>query len=288
MKNIYINNLQIHSNNDDIGFWVSPNIEGLDMASIRLPSFQRPNIDGAFVPNHLYGGRAITLRGMVDGEGSETTYHTRRRQLIDTVAIYRPGNVLTPLTMKFTTPDDKELQISVYMRDLRFPHEMLTAGEYVLELFAPDIHIVGQTLKQSQLNIFSGGGMGIPMGIPMDMSTGGAVQTVVNNAGGLVAKPYYVIYGTIEDPQITNDTTGESFSLDYTLTVATQRIEVDVENRTVLYFASATATGVNIRDKFTGDWFDLEPGNNTIKLVVVDTADTGYALIRWRDSYIGV
>jgi hypothetical protein len=288
MKNAYLNNLKIHDNSQNIGFWLKPNIQGLEMPDIRLPNFVRPNIDGAFVPNHLYGGRAITLEGKVSGSGTLTTYRTRRRQLEDAVKIYRPGGELTPITFKFKTMDNLELQAEVYTKKLKFADRLLMAGDYTLDLFAPDIRLVSQTLKQQQLNIFEGGGFAIPTGIPLDISAGGTTETPIENLGNISSFPTIIVYGTIEDPTVSNETTGESFSLNYTLTSADERIEIDIEGRTVLYFATATATGTNIRQYFSGDWFDLEPGNNTIKLVVADITDTGYMFIQWRDAFIGV
>lgn len=287
MKKAYLNNLQIHDNESNIGFFLRPNIQGLEMPEIRLPSFERPNIDGAFVPNQLYGGRAITLEGKVVASDVQT-YRQRRRALENAARIYRPNNTLTPITLKLTTMDDLQLQAEVYTRKLKLSDTLLTASDFVLDLYAPNIRILSQELKSQRINVFEGGGMGIPMEIPLDMGVGGSVETQITNSGGISAFPRWVIYGTIEDPTISNQTTGESFSLDYTLTETTQRIEIDVENRTVLYFSSATATGANIRQYFSGDWFELAPGSNTIKLVVADTSDTGYANITWRDAYIGI
>ena len=126
------------------------------------------------------------------------------------------------------------------------------------------------------------------MAIPMDMSVGGSVESAVANIGNFSSFPFFTIFGSIQDPTVSNQTTGESFSLDYTLTTATERIEIDVENRTVLYYSAPNAAPVNIRQYFSGDWFELQPGNNTIKLVVSDTADTGYLNVEWRDAYIGI
>lgn len=288
MKNAYLNSLQIHDNTNNIGFWLKPNIQGLEMPVIRLPSFERPNVDGAFVPNQLYGGRAITIEGKVTGSGNLQLYRERRRILENASRIFRPDNTLAPIVFKFKTMDDLELQTEVYTRKLAFADRLINAGDYVLELFAPNIRLLSQELHEQRVNIFEGGGMAIPMGIPMDMSAGAAAETQIINAGGINSFPSFTIYGTIEDPSISNTTTGESFSIDYTLTSTDERIEVDVERRTVLYFASPTATGVNIRQYFTGDWLELTPGNNTLKLIVSDISDSGYTLIRWRDAYIGV
>jgi phage-related protein len=184
--------------------------------------------------------------------------------------------------------DDLELQAEVYVRKMEFPDVNLTGGTFKLDLYAPDIRLLSQTLHSEQLSIFSGGGMEIPLEIPVDMSAGGTLETTINNAGDTGAFPFIVINGAIEDPTISNQTTGDSFSIDYTLTTTDERIEVDVENRSVLYYADDTASGVNIRDKFSGDWFEIAQGNNSIKLVVADTSDSGNATIRWRDAFLGV
>jgi len=288
MKNAYLNNTQIHDYQTNIGIWLKPNIQGLESPSIRLPSFERPNVDGAFVPNQLYGGRAISLEGKVTGNGVLSTYRTRRRTLANAARIYRPGGVLSPITFKFKTMDDLELQAEVYVRKLTLPDIMLTGGNFLLDLFAPDVRLLSQEEYFEQVNIFQGGGMPIPMPVPMDMSAGGSVQTTINNAGDTGTFPFITVRGTIEDPTISNQTTGDSFSVDYTLTTSDERIEIDVENRIILYFANDTATGVNIRDKFSGDWYEIASGNNSIKLVVADTTDTGYMTIQWRDAYLGV
>lgn len=288
MKNVYLNDTQIHDNTANIGIWLRPKIMGLDSPSIRLPSFERPNIDGAFVPNQLYGGRSITLEGKVSGDGDVNTYRSRRRALELIARIYRPGGILQPLTLKFKTMDDLELQAQVYVKKLKFDDQEMTFGEYQLDLFAPDIRLLSQSEHQQQMNIFSGGGMPIAMPIPMSMAAGGLIETQIENLGSIGAFPFITIFGTIENPTITNQTTGEAFSLTYTLTTAAQFITVDVENRTVLYYADETTAPVNIRDKFSGDWFEIASGVNSLKLVVADNADTGYALIVWRDAYLGV
>ena len=288
MKNAYLNDLQIHSNTSNIGFWLKPNIQGLEMPEIRTPSFERPNVDGAFVPNQLYGGRAITLEGKVSGSGDGTTYRTRRRQLEGAAKIYRPGGVLSPITFKFQTMDDLQLQAEVYVKKLIFPDVLLSAGDWVMDMYAPNIRLLSQEQHQQTISIFEGGGMSIPMGIPMDMSVGGSIESAINNAGNFSSYPIFVINGTIEDPTISNQTTGESLSLNYTLTSADERIEIDIETRTVLYYADDSAAGVNIRQYFSGDWMELTPGNNTVRLVVADASDTGSLLVRWRNAYIGV
>lgn len=288
MKNAYLNDLQIHQNDTNIGYWLNPKIQGLEAPGIRLPSFERPNVDGAFIPNQLYGARPITLEGVVSGNGSLALYRTRRRAFEAVARIYRPGGVVTPITFKFKTMDDLELQIPVYVKKNDFPDILLMKGDYKLDLIAPDIRIFSQVEHTEQINIFQGGGMAIPMGIVMDMSIGGSVESVITNAGDITSFPTIIIRGPIDDPIISNQSSGDSFSLNYTLTSSAERIEIDIETRTVLYYADDTTAPINIRQYFSGDWWELQPGTNAIKLVVSDVSDAGYMVIKWRDAYLGV
>lgn len=288
MKNAFLNAYQIHDyRSNPNGIYLKPDIQGLEMPTIRLPNFERPNIDGAFVPNQLYGGRAISLQGKVSAQNVQN-YRLRRRAFQNAVKIYRPGGALAPIVFKFKTMDDLELQTNVYLRKIEFPDVYLTGGAFKIDLFAPDVALESQELHIEEVSIFSGGGMAIPMEIPLDMSVAGTLETIIANAGDTGALPTITITGTIEDPTISNQTTGESFSLDYELTTEDERIEVDVKNRSVLYYADDNASGVNIRDKFSGDWMEIAAGENAIKLVVADSTDSGSAVIRWRDAYLGV
>lgn len=287
MKNIYLDNTKIHDNVANTGLFIFPEIKGLEVPAIRLPNFTRPNVDGAFVSHQLYGGRLITLTGKVYAENI-TDYRTNRRTLESAINIKRVDGSLTPITMKFKTMDDLLLQIAVYTKNFRFSDKDLLFGNYKLDLFAPSIAIQSQTLNAENLFIFQGGGMAIPMPIPMDMSTGGDAETILNNAGNIDAFPKLIFQGPINTPTLTNETTGESISLTNDLTSSNERIEIDTVNRTALYFATPTATGTNTRSTVSGDFLVLQSENNVMKLTTADSSDAGYVNISWRDTYSGV
>ena len=164
MKIIYLNTTQIHSNTDGIGIIVHPDIKGLEMPAIRLPSFDRPNVDGAIVPNQLYGGRLISLTGRVYAS-TVAAYRTLRRTLEQAVAIQRTAGVLYPITLKMTTMDDLLLQVEVYTKAFEFPDKDLLFSNYRLDLFAPSLFLLGQEQKTKTIYTFFGGGMGIDVAI---------------------------------------------------------------------------------------------------------------------------
>ena len=287
MKNIYLDNTQIHDYLNNIGFIVFPNIQGLDTPSIRLPSFNRPNVDGAFVPNQLYGGRLITLAGKVFADDA-STYRARRRELETACKIKRVDDDLNPITMKFKTMDDLLLQVEVYTKKLVFNDKYLTHGDFKIDLFAPSIYLESQELHNQNIFIFSGGGMDVPTGVPMDMSAEGDTEAILNNVGNIDAYPQLSFHGPMQDPTLTNETNGDALSIVYTMSSSNERIEIDTVNRTALYFSTPTATGTNFRQYISGDFLSLQSGNNSIKLTSANYNNEGYISISWRDAFSGV
>lgn len=288
MKNIYIDSTQIHSNTDNtLGFFVSPDIQGLEAPEIRLPTFNRPNIDGAVVPSQLYGGRLITIVGRVVGDGV-SQYRTRRRQIEQAFSISRDGEGnAVPLVFKFQTMDDLLLQAEVYTRKFSLPDKHLTHGMFKADLFSPTLYLLGQVEKNTIIYPFDAGGMAIPFAVPLDISANASTSTPLNNAGNVDAYPTITINGPIEDPTIVNETQGQTMNLVHTLTSG-QYIVIDTVNRTVLYYSSLGATPVNVREEVTGDFITLAPGDNIVKLTLGSFSTTGNIQFSWRDSYSGI
>lgn len=287
MKNIYLNNTQIHSNTDNsLGFAVDPDISGLEQPTIRLPSFVRPNIDGGVVPSQLYGGRLVGFRGTVYANDVDT-HLARRRSLESAVNIQKiVTGGFNPVTLKFTTNDNLALQTSVYTRKFDFPLKYLLGSRYKAEFFAPSIYLLSQIEKSSIIYVFNAGGFAVPFGVPFDMNNNSASITTLNNAGNLYAIPKIIVTAPLQNPTITNETTGEVMSITYTLT-SSQYLEIDCDLHTVLYYSAPGASPTNVRDKVSGDFITLAPGDNIIKLTVA-TFDSGNIQITWRDSYSGV
>lgn len=285
---MYLDSTQIHDYQDNsIGMVVRPGISGLESPEMRLPSFTRPNVDGAVVPNQLYGGRIITLTGTVFSDNSQV-YRDLRRDLNRATAIRRDiDGTLLPRILKFTTDDDLTLQIEVYTKKLQFEDVNMTHGMYKLDLFAPVHQLVSQQQKSATIFVFEGGGFTIPFEIPFAMDVFGDVVTELENEGNVEAYPVYTLVGPLEDPTFTNLTTGEQFSLDYTLSTSSDSIVIDTLKRTVIYKDSPTATGTNILSSFTGDFVTLVDGINQVKLTNTSSS-AGYLSVVYRDSYSGI
>lgn len=108
----------------------------------------------------------------------------------------------------------------------------------------------------------SGGGVAMPLVFPLTFSTTTATELFVTNSGNAKTPPTFTIRGPVAAPIIDNDTTGESFYINYTLG-ASDTIVVDMGARTV------TLNGALRRDLVIvagTTWFGLAPGVNALRL----------------------
>lgn len=144
--------------------------------------------------------------------------------------------------------------------------------------------LVSQGQITENIYINQAGGMGIPMGIPMDMSVGGTETLSLLNYGNCDAYPTITLYGALTNPSLTNLTTGETINITYTLDDSNDYIVIDIFNRTVLLYPGAT----NARQYFSGDFFTLVPGLNEISLNSGVYNTSGKATFVYRDHYLGI
>ena len=145
-------------------------------------------------------------------------------------------------------------------------------------------YLQSQTEQSTDIHIFNGGGMSIPMSIPMSMGVGGANEVSLVNNGNAAAYPIFYFYGPLQNPSLTNLTTGKTFSLAYNLTDSSQYIAVDTFNRTVVLYSG----GVNVRGVVSGDFWTLARGANTVHLSAGTYNTQGKCTVKFRDHFLGI
>lgn len=142
-------------------------------------------------------------------------------------------------------------------------------------------YFTGNILKTKDVYVYEGGGMAIPMPIPMSMANNiGSTEYVLTNAGNAEYYPVITFYGPLDAFELENVTTGKSIAYSTAL-VSGANLVVDMYNH------SAVLNGtINVLDDITGDWWWLAQGDNVIKLTSISGA--GYAHIEYKDAYRGV
>ena len=145
--------------------------------------------------------------------------------------------------------------------------------------------LVGVTELVETAFIFEGGGMEIPMAIPMDMSGGGGGgEITMANDGNYEAFPRFLFAGPLTTPTLTNVTTGKVLNVNTSLATFDDKLEVDVFLRTARFLPS----GTNARRYISGDFWTMAIGNNTIKLGSASFNTTGRASIYFRSHWLNI
>ena len=140
------------------------------------------------------------------------------------------------------------------------------------------------TLQTQTIGIFGGGGMAVPMGVPMNMSAGaGGSQLVITMGGTFKAFPILRFIGPITNPTFYNQTTDEQLSITTTLSDNTHWIEVDTYLKTAI-----TEAGANVLANVSGDFPNFLVGNNTLVLSASVYNANGKCNIYYRDTYFGL
>lgn len=157
-------------------------------------------------------------------------------------------------------------------------------GTFLVEFDAEYPFLLGSVLHSQDVSIYSGGGMAIPMPIPLDLSNGASNLATITAAGEFTAYPTITFKGPLINPTLTNLTTGEQLSIAYTLDTVTDQIQIDTYNRT----ATLLPSGSNARAYISGDFLTLQPGDNSLVLGAGTYNASAKATVEFYDHYLGV
>lgn len=248
-------------------------VEGFEYPTVMPVIEDVPNAGGAVYITSKFGRRRIALTLYIGEDCLD--------QRVELVKVLRQSG--RQKLIKFTTLDDKLLQFEAEVVDLVNPYSA-QPKPLLIQLIAGDYRFYSQTEHEfTTVQTVIMGGLDIPADIPYDIGGEGSDVSSIDNVGSDVSDPVFRVDGPGTGFTVGNQTTGEEFVLDYTLTTG-HYIEVDVANRTVKYDGIT-----NIYSAFSGDFWDLEPGDNTIRFLVDSGSDSETLLtINWRDAYSGI
>ena len=226
-------------------------LEGWEYPTVISAIDDIPGNKGALYINSKFGRRRFSIQGFIRGQ-------TMAERIAMGLALRQTGVLKT---MTFTTLDDKTLQ--AYIEVLGFDHKYNKGGgSFLIDMVAPDPRFYSQTLN--------------------DTAFDNSDTKNVTNAGNEVTSPSFKLSGAGANWTITNNTTGKSFVIARSIT-GTDYITVNVENRTVLL------NGVtSVFADFTGDFFTLDPGVNSITTLVTSGDVTTAIHVYHRDAYISL
>lgn len=259
--------------------YIFGNLTGFGFPSLKVDIKERGSTHGADLGVKLYGRRVMGIELEIIGKNT-TDYETKRRALELACDITRGLQ-----RIYITTRSGIEVICDAIVTgdfDLPYTKGQMIFSSVRLELTAPYPFFNSKDQKSSLISLWSGGGWGLPFELPLDMSCGGDVVANVVNDGNTKSYPIITLYGQLEDATLTNETNGDTFSLDYEIADASQ-VVIDTFNRTIILNGTT-----NLRQYFSGDWLSLDPGGNGIKLTATTYGYNALVLITYRDSYLGL
>lgn len=254
-------------------------LSGFGSPSVKVDIKERGSFHGADLGVHYYGRRVFGIELTIYGT-SKTDYESKRLALETACDIYGGTTTLTILTKSGLELVSEAIATTEF--DSPYEKGNMVFSSARLELTAPFPFLKGAIPQSKIVSVFAGGGFAIPYSIPMDMSAGTSVIDICSNAGNAVSFPIITLHGALEDPVLTNETTGDQMSFDYDLPNGSY-ITIDVYNRTILLNDTT-----NMRSYLTGDWITLAAGDNYIKLAATSFDGDGKAIFNYRDSYLGI
>jgi hypothetical protein len=104
----------------------------------------------------------------------------------------------------------------------------------------------------------------------------------INNTGDLATYPSFVIYGPINQPQISNVTTGEYLRVNTNLPTISDSLIITFDQDTP---PSITQAGVSKYDSLAGTLFKLKPGINNLTLSGQSVGSGAYATVSALPAY---
>lgn len=277
--NILLNDiLRLSAQAQEGNFYIT-GVTGLGIADIRTSSFLFSGRDGGLVTDQFLGFRNINITGKI---GSETRpqHQSDRQALVEALPIGETFPVYITLF------DGSTWRIDCNLANLTVDFE--PAGyqsDFLIQLTAGDplfYSTDGGDDQTATVNRVVQGGYIDPVVFPVVWASGSS-PTIVTNSGNALVYPVITLHDQALNPSITNQTTGEIFSLTLGM-IAGDVLVIDMGNRTV------TLNGASVLgNRDAGSiWWGLQPGDNGIVLDSDSSGDTVYATVVWRNGVTGI
>jgi hypothetical protein len=259
-------------------------IKGSTQASIDVSSYARGGRSGVALSTPFYRNFGFSMDWAVVGDTIPDLV-TQRDSFLALFALKSDKSLVQTKQFRFILSDDSERYINAVVSAVNsdIDQDTLTKSNIQIQCISEREYFNGPD-KTETIYIFNGGGMAIPMAIPMDMSvqTGTQIKSLVND-GNVDSYPIVRVYGPMNGFDLVNQTTGETLSCTTNLVLSTNYIDFDFYNRTALLGGTT-----NVLHQITGTWWWLVPGTNLLKMVTASTSQLAHSDFTYHDAYSGI
>lgn len=219
---------------------------------IRNSEMEKEGQHGIWDFYSFYGKRTVIFEGVIVGD-AESDVQTLVDSMKEVTALPNipsssdDGSV----TIEWTDPTGRDVQLTGKLQSaIRFNRQMKRKYrlDFIMIFKCSDPTIESQTLTTSSgLRSYTMASILLPMEIPAIMDTVRENVVTVTNAGSAPALPKVRMYGstlfTLNNPRITNGTTGDYMEITTVLNDETEYVEIDSKTGEVVNQAGADLSG---------------------------------------------
>lgn len=262
--------------------YITGKIEGLGPPSIRASRGSYAGRSGGYSGKRLWDPRLVTVSGLliadtvIEMQAHRAYWSDVFARLDDLYLLidYENGNQY----LIFCSIDGSPSLDYVPLDPLRAPFTVSMLADDPVIYDNTSGHAISVNLARTV-----GGGITWPLVWPAVWAAG-AGSTTVNNDGTVPISPVIALTGSMTNPILSNETTGEFISLPSFTAPAGSVVKVDLRSEFI------TLNGGNISGlkSATSEWWSLQTGPNTIKLSTSDVADTVSGVMVWRNGVMGI
>lgn len=267
-------------------------VAGLDGAPIRAPVSNRPQSDGLILHNFWRSGIYPVLNGIIKStsQGSDAACLEYRRELEDTLRAYTGSLIRAEGTLRWTPSGAAERQITVRLLDaVNITGSTGPIKEWVAAFVSADSLIYAAIEDENDTNPILPGvsTFSLPFTFPFSLgteTTGGDAEVV--NLGTVATWPTLEIHGPATSPTVRNVTTGKELRFTDLALEAGDYIEVDTHRELLTLNGSPLVSMLRYLEPSTSEFWQLEPGPNSIQFLGGTVGSGAKVTVRWRDAYI--
>lgn len=256
-------------------------VEGVDNPEIRISREDLTGRDGGNVWKRLYAMRGISIEGSVFGRTVDE-YFTNRKNL--SLAFDKNSNAYMTITL--WDGSSKRIKAkAIQLPEMPFLESEVDHGEFRVEVIAENPYWEDLAKTDYSATLSQPVGLAIPFTLPATMGNSDPSDTItINNVGSIPVIPYIKITGSVNNPKVTNITTGKEFTI--TTTIPTDEyveLYADTSGKTVL---------LNSTTKYwqylSGNLFEIIEGTNQVKFSANSFSAEALLEIQYTSNYLTV
>lgn len=209
------------------------------------------------------------LRAMLQPRNRPYLYLQRDGWLTERRALVRGASLTNPVDRVSKARLEVSLQVEI-------PSGVLESATMSSDTIRPASAAAGRTYPQVFPFAYTAG-------------DSGSVKIITTGAGEYGVAPTPAVmryYGACTDPEVINQTLGETFALTGVTLSAGQYMEIDMGNRTVLLNGDPALSYYSAIDFAVSTWWELQPGANLLTASAATTDASCELDVFWFNRYV--